>query len=308
MTSGSQAKAINKGPWQKDEDDLLVRYVEAQAGANAWGKISETLGTRSAKQCRERWHQNLKPGLNHTAITDDEARFIVAQVSSRGKRWAEIARMLHGRSDNMIKNWWNGSNNRRAREVCESSRRGNTVAPVYPLHQQQQLPNFQQTFAPATQSQTQNPYGYASATLPLPSPPSPPSSSYSLAPRATYYPREQLSEPVDRRNVWTGPGLHIESVYHSSEQRHSLSTTSTVTTPTESTPATPNHLSYVPNMFAPSQQNEQEYYIDPQIRQASSRRGSAYSEAHHYALEQPMSSPSQSKDFKSAMNISNLLS
>jgi len=36
-------------------------------------------------------------------------------VREIGKRWAEIARRLNNRSDNAVKNWWNGNQNRRKR-------------------------------------------------------------------------------------------------------------------------------------------------------------------------------------------------
>ncbi|KAH6654940.1 Homeodomain-like protein [Truncatella angustata] len=103
-----------RGPWSQQEDNLLMQLVEEQGALN-WVKISSMLGTRTPKQCRERFHQNLKPTLNHEPITPEEGEEIERLVHQIGKRWAEIARRLHNRSDNAVKNWWNGSMNRRKR-------------------------------------------------------------------------------------------------------------------------------------------------------------------------------------------------
>lgn len=103
-----------RGPWSQAEDDYLIQLVQNQGALN-WVRISATLGSRTPKQCRERYHQNLKPSLNHEPITTEEGILIERLVQELGKRWAEIARRLKGRSDNAVKNWWNGSQNRRKR-------------------------------------------------------------------------------------------------------------------------------------------------------------------------------------------------
>ncbi|SPJ82630.1 probable regulator of conidiation rca-1 [Fusarium torulosum] len=135
-----------RGPWSQQEDVYLMDLVKAHGALN-WVRIATTLGSRTPKQCRERYHQNLKPSLNHEPITPEEGLLIEQLVQDIGKRWAEIARRLHGRSDNAVKNWWNGSQNRRRRSdrrrVGQShddyyhhmSRPGLSIStPAYPMH------------------------------------------------------------------------------------------------------------------------------------------------------------------------------
>ena len=112
--------AQKRGPWSNAEDENLRALVE-EKGAGKWVQISDVLKTRTPKQCRERWHQNLKPELNHEPITDDEGKFIEDMVKQVGKKWAEIARMMENRSDNAVKNWWNGGENRRKREQARAT-------------------------------------------------------------------------------------------------------------------------------------------------------------------------------------------
>ncbi|KAG6100428.1 hypothetical protein E4U14_007032 [Claviceps sp. LM454 group G7] len=98
------------GPWSPDEDRLLKARV-LEEGAHDWGAVSQHVGTRSAKQCRERWHQNLNPDLNLSPITEDEGRVIIDWIRQRGTQWAALARHLGNRSDNAVKNWYHSHQN-----------------------------------------------------------------------------------------------------------------------------------------------------------------------------------------------------
>lgn len=102
-----------------------MSLVETGPSIN-WVRIANTIATRTPKQCRERYHQNLKPSLNHNPITAEEGRQIEFLVEAIGKRWAEIARRLNGRSDNAVKNWWNGSQNRRKRQERRQTTRSSS--------------------------------------------------------------------------------------------------------------------------------------------------------------------------------------
>lgn len=109
-----------RGTWAKDEDRMLGLLVST-LGPQSWLEISTSMGTRTAKQCRERYHNFLKPDLVHTPITIDEAKIIVVMVAQYGRRWAMITKSLKGRSENAVKNWWYSYAHRQRRIT-----RGNT--------------------------------------------------------------------------------------------------------------------------------------------------------------------------------------
>ncbi|PWY95688.1 hypothetical protein BO94DRAFT_530429 [Aspergillus sclerotioniger CBS 115572] len=120
------APTHRRGPWVPEEDQLLLQLVREQ-GPNNWVRISQHMHYRSPKQCRERFHQNLKPSLNREPISAEEGLMIERMVNEMGKRWAEIARRLGNRSDNAVKNWWNGSMNRKRRGLPTSPHAGRTI-------------------------------------------------------------------------------------------------------------------------------------------------------------------------------------
>ena len=121
-------RSTRRGPWLPEEDTTLLQLVHIQ-GPNNWVRISQHMQHRSPKQCRERYHQNLKPSLNHEPVSPEEGEIIEQLVQDMGKRWAEIARRLGNRSDNAVKNWWNGSMNRRKRSNMPSNGAQRLVGP-----------------------------------------------------------------------------------------------------------------------------------------------------------------------------------
>ena len=95
-------KNIRFGPWQEDEDEILIKWVEDNGPYN-WSRCAKKIKLRTGKQCREHWKNILCSTIKKGRWTSEE-NLLILKLYNKFNSWKKIIPLFPKRTENAIKN------------------------------------------------------------------------------------------------------------------------------------------------------------------------------------------------------------
>ena len=89
-----------------EQEDIILKRLVKQFGANDWNRIAQHIPQRNARQCRHRYTNYLNDSYKPSPWSDQEDSLIIAMYRKLGPKWVMIAKSLDGRTGNDVKNRW----------------------------------------------------------------------------------------------------------------------------------------------------------------------------------------------------------
>ncbi|OHT00729.1 DNA-binding protein eta2 [Tritrichomonas foetus] len=103
----TQKPRHRKVRFTKDQDSLIKQLAEKNPPLK-WRDIAEKIPGKSPKQCRERYQHFLAPTVLRIPWTLEEDALLIHCHYYFGTDWAKIAKFFPGRTNNDVKNRYNG--------------------------------------------------------------------------------------------------------------------------------------------------------------------------------------------------------
>jgi hypothetical protein len=97
----------------------LIQLVEEGPQPTKWSDVALRVGDRTGKQCRERYLNHLTPKLRVEEWSAQEDVTLCKLYQIMGSKWAVMAKIIKGRTDNNIKNRFHHIRRRLEKEVSK---------------------------------------------------------------------------------------------------------------------------------------------------------------------------------------------
>ncbi|EAY13648.1 Myb-like DNA-binding domain containing protein [Trichomonas vaginalis G3] len=95
-------KSHPKSKFTPEEDIKLNRIVQSMKTID-WNSVSNKMGNRNPRQCKDRWTKYLCPNINMKKFTLQEDIDLLELYDQFGPKWVLISKCFNNRSDVAIK-------------------------------------------------------------------------------------------------------------------------------------------------------------------------------------------------------------